>query len=94
MVSLIAASYLLQVTSVVLELGSSQVCRGILVWTDGGGSVASTAEPSLVGLSQSTATSGSDVTEWNRLRILSSLRYSKYKLLTVLHLLANFIASC
>ena len=58
----------------VLELGSREVCCGVLVWSGGGNSIANNADSTLLNLSnQSDEIASNDPGEWNRLHILSKL---------------------
>ncbi|XP_028400587.1 trafficking protein particle complex subunit 11-like [Dendronephthya gigantea] len=64
----------IEVTSVVLELGSRQVCCGILIWNGGGGNIANNSDSTLVNLgNQNDEIASVGTGEWNRLRILSKL---------------------
>ena len=67
----------MQVTSVVLELGSREVCCAVLQWNGGGGSVANSADSTILNLSTQNdeVAASNDSAEWNRLSIVSKLRY-------------------
>ncbi|XP_046841121.1 trafficking protein particle complex subunit 11-like [Xenia sp. Carnegie-2017] len=64
----------IEVSQVVLDIGSREVCCVVLMWNGGGASVSNNADSTLLGLgSQQNETLSEDAKEWKQLRISSKL---------------------